>query len=79
MKRTVDTIDAAPSVGGLTITKVVKEHIPLTLPREGYGETFGQVIDAHLDDCLVRGDVVQSFTIEINEEYWMNKLRRHFE
>lgn len=62
--------EAFPVVGGLTITKVVREHVPLSRPRSGFGETFGQAVDAALAMAAQNGEEVQSFEVQIDEGFW---------
>lgn len=59
--------DAAPPSAYLTVTKVVREHVPLHI-RPGYGETLGQMIDAHIAACIDKGDEISSVTLEFSPE-----------
>lgn len=66
----VPSDDAPPHpVAHLTITKVVREHIPFATEREA-GGTFGEVLDEHLIQQALAGHEVQSFEVEIDPKYW---------
>lgn len=62
-----------PASAHLTVTKVVRESIPLHV-RTGYGETVGQMIDAHIAQALAQGDEVQEVTLGFDTEQW-NAMR----
>lgn len=55
--------------GGLTITKVIREHIPLYV-RKGYGETIGSQIDAAIAQAVAQGDEIQEVTVGFDPEQW---------
>lgn len=68
MKRVLEETVDGRVIGGLTITKIVREHVPVTMSRDG--GSFGTLVDAHIDAALRRGDEVQSFTVDIDPDYW---------
>lgn len=78
MKKTIPMYDEAmpvsegPIAGHLVITKVVREHVPLT--ANGSGGSIGNMVDDLLLLAAQNGDEVQSFELEITPEYW-TKLR----
>ncbi len=62
-----------PASAYLTITKVIRESVPLHV-RKGYGESIGQMIDQHIVDCIQRGDEIQEVTLGFSPEQW-NAMR----
>lgn len=61
-----------PEIGGLVLTKVVREHIPLFGGGSG---TFGQAVDDALRMAAQNGEMVQSFEVHINEDHWQDFAR----
>lgn len=63
-----------PFIGGMTVTKIVREHIPF---QAGGQDSFGQMVDSMIEQSLKRGDEVQSITVDIEEQHW-NAMRADF-
>lgn len=60
-------VPTGPQIGGLVLTKVVHEHIPLFGGGSG---TFGQAVDQALLMAAQNGEIVQSFEVHIEETHW---------
>lgn len=61
------TEQTGPQIGGIVLTKVVREHIPLF---GGSGGTFGDAVDQALSQAAGNGEEVQSFEVQITDDYW---------
>ncbi len=74
MKATKATmLNNAPLIGGITIEKVVREHIPV---HAGGDMSFGRMIDGHLEETAMACETVRSVTVEINEDAWNEFAKR---
>jgi len=62
-------------VGGFVITKVVRQHVPITQGKNG-DYTFGQILDQQLESAALAGDEIREVTLEINEDVWQETIRR---
>lgn len=60
-------------VGGVTITKVIKEHQSL-VQREGESRSIGELIDAQLAAAAANSDIVQEVTLNLDPENWEQNL-----
>ena len=56
-----------PSIGGIEITKVVRQFIPI---KSGGLMTIGEIVDGHLKNCALNGDEVQQFSLNLEPDYW---------
>jgi hypothetical protein len=67
-------------LGGITVTKVVREHQELTTDPDGQFKTIGQSLDAMLHDRLVEGETIQDVAFHFDTENIesMNLLRRMY-
>jgi hypothetical protein len=79
--RTFDNNEALSNdetiVGGITITKVIKQHESI-IARQGEENTIGELVDRQLAQLAVNGDTIQELEIGINPEYWTETLGRFY-
>lgn len=61
------TASQGRNIAGLEIVKVVREFVPIT---EGGDRTFGQIIDAQLEEAAMNHIEVQQITFSIEREEW---------
>ena len=57
-----------PHLGGLTITKVVREHQPIELDEDSGLHTLGQVLDASISNRLKEGETIQDIAFHFDTE-----------
>lgn len=62
-------------IGGIVVTKVVHEHVPVTIGNAG-SSTVGELIDRQLTTIAKQGGTVQKIEFHVNEEFWNNELGR---
>lgn len=55
-------------IGDITITKLVRENIPVKASTDG--GSFGTLVDAHILQCLEDGEDVTELTIAIQPDHW---------
>ena len=67
MKRTA-TKQTRP-MGMITVTKIVKERIPLLPATDGH-YSVGSLIDEHLARMAAQGECVQTVTLDMEIEEW---------
>lgn len=73
MAKTVAQDATIKPVAYMTVTKVIRESVPLC-PRAGYGESIGQMVDQYIDTALQNGDELQTVAVEFDTEHW-NAMR----
>jgi 3-oxoacyl-ACP reductase-like protein len=64
-------------VGGITITKVIKDHQTI-VAREGEETTIGELVDRQLSQLAINGETIQDIQLEVNPEYWTEQLARFY-
>jgi hypothetical protein len=64
-------------VAFIEITKIVREERPIMGSTNGLG--YGAYVDQVLKDAALKGEDIQSFTININEDAWRDyaDITRH--
>lgn len=73
-----ETLDENETVvGGITVTKVIKEHRSI-IARQGEETTIGELVDRQLAQIAVNGEVIQEVTLGVNPEYWETTLGRFY-
>jgi len=60
---------ASRPLGGLTITRIVTERLPIAASSEG-NLSIGQVIDEHLSQAAQRGESIQTVRLDFEPERW---------
>ena len=56
------------SMAHLTLTMIVRDRMAIPFAPDGVG--IGALIESHVTDALAHGNVVQSVTFELPEDYW---------
>jgi hypothetical protein len=72
--------ESAHHLGGITITKLIREHLPLTTEPDGRFATIGQVLDESIADRLREGETIQdvAFHFDTESEAAMSLLHRMY-
>jgi hypothetical protein len=65
MKR---SIPVQRHLGGITVTKVVREHQELTTDPDGQFQTIGQMLDFNLHTRLKEGETIQDIAFHFDTE-----------
>ena len=60
-------------IGGIVITKVVHEHVPIEASSTGHN-SIGSLIDRQLAEQAKQGSVIQKIELELNEDFWRDAL-----
>lgn len=55
-------------IGDITITKLVRENVGIKASSDG--GSFGTLVDAHIEQCLERGEDMTELTIAITPDHW---------
>ena len=55
-------------IGGMTITKVVREHKSLSTDESGAFQTLGQMLDELLHGRLTEGETIQDIAFHFDTE-----------
>jgi len=56
------------AIGGITITKVIREHLPLKTDPNGSFKTIGQLLDENLHSRLQEGEQIQDIAFHFDTE-----------
>ena len=77
MKKSYDAVESVSSraIGGMTITKVIREHLPLKTDPHGSFKTIGQLLDENLCERLKEGETIQDIDFHFDtEDHESNKI-----
>jgi len=67
--------DSTRAIGGMTITKVIREHLPLKTDPHGSFKTIGQLLDENLHERLKEGEQIQDVAFHFDtEDHESNKV-----
>lgn len=73
---TQDMIDpAAKPAAYLTITKIIREHVPLVSSTNG--SSIGNMVDAYIAAAIENGDECQSIEINLEPSQWQELTVNH--
>lgn len=61
-------------VGGIEIVKIVREHRAV---EGGGSKSFGEYVDEVIEEALAKGEEIQHFTVEINDDHWNAMRMQH--
>jgi len=60
----------ATLLGGITLTRIVREHIPMQVDDSNGIHTVGSFIDEHLASSASRGESIQSVELNFEPDQW---------
>ena len=66
--KTRSSTPSARHIGGMTITKVVREHKNVSTDESGTFQTIGQMLDENLHMRLTEGEVIQDIAFHFDTE-----------